>query len=180
MVARVPGNVEKPQPGPALGTGGTIWYLLSSATVPFGDAKGNGVSRRTPTKPRLPPQLCVGSERPKLISHWETGKAGRKRRRRMVRSTIRRKHPPARRPAAASVAQPPNGEYSAERTPVSATREARLRERDGLWPHVAHSSCLHAPCLAADRPRRPPTRFLVTRQRRHEEYGDARHKLHDS
>ncbi len=133
------GRDQTVSPEPALGTVGAIWYVLSPATVPFGDAKGNGVSRRRPTKPRLPPQLCVGSERPKLISHWETGKAGRKRRRRMVHSTIRRKHPPARRPAAASVAQPPNGEYSAERTPVSATREARLRERDGLWPQFGRT-----------------------------------------
>jgi hypothetical protein len=37
-----------------LGTLGAIWYWLSSATVPFGDAKGNGVIRHCRQSPGCP------------------------------------------------------------------------------------------------------------------------------
>ena len=75
MLARPSCNVETPRPEKpdALHVRRNLVFLVS-ATVPFGDEKGNGVSRQAPTTPRLPPQLYVGSERPLILA---TGKPGR-------------------------------------------------------------------------------------------------------
>ena len=115
------------------------------------------------------------------MSHWETGKAGRERRRRSpLQDDAGRTRQPGDLPSQASP-QPPNGEYSAERTPVSATREASVCARVGVRPPIGHT---HRFCTHRARPQiaivARQTCFLVTNQSRHEEYGDERRQARDT
>jgi len=129
---------------------------LVSATVPFGDEKGNGVSRQAPTTPRLPPQLYVGSERPLILATGKPGRPGASAAGEVHSDNAGCTHQPGDLPSQASP-QPPDGEYSVERTPVSATREAWFCERVGVRPLFGHTHyCLHLPCSTAYRRRRPP------------------------
>ena len=119
------------------------------------------------SKPGKPCEMkTFGSETPPGRGTGEVDREGRAQAP-PAQSTIglhRLYHQPGDLPSQASP-QPPDGEFSAERTPVSATREAWFRERVGVRPLFGLT---HTVCTYPARPRivivARQTCFLVTHQ----------------